>query len=122
LGDFSEEDFEKISFNRSRISSLLKRRQEMNRTRKTKLSWMRTLARAKLPTGKRERLALFYYIYTIKPTGDSYVSWREMARICNCTWQEARDICRDFDKRGWLPPGEEMSPQQYWRMKKSVEA
>ena len=95
---------------------------EMNPTRKTKLSWMRTLARAKLPTGERERLALFYFICKINGTDDWYVNWREMARICNCTWEEARDMCRDFTKRGWLPPGDEISPQQHWKMKKRMEA
>ena len=94
----------------------------MNTTRKTKLSWMRTLARAHLPDNERERLALFYFIYKMNGSGDWYVSWRDMARLCNCKSEEARDICRDFAKRGWLPPIEEMSPQQHWRMKKSVEA
>ena len=93
----------------------------MKTTRKTKLSWIRTLARATLPDNERERLALFYFIYKMNGSGDWYVSWRDMARLCNCTWKEARDICRDFVKRGWLPPTEEMSPQQHWRMKKSVE-
>jgi hypothetical protein len=83
---------------------------------------MRTLARSKLPTGERERLALFYFIYKVNGIADWYVSWGDMAKLCNCTWQEARDICRDFDKRGWLPPTEEMSPQQHWRMQKSLQA